>query len=109
MADRPIPGVERALVIAGSDRRGYIYGIYELLRRLGVSPWYWWLDASVAHLTLNDWIRANKDVDGVIDFDTAVRDPANPSALIPAYSDDWLHLNPTGYEAMGKFAADAIK
>lgn len=65
--------------------------------------------SEAARLTLNDWIRANKDVDGVIDFDAAVRDPSNPSALIPDYSDDWLHLNPAGYEAMGKFAADAIK
>lgn len=65
--------------------------------------------SEAARLTLNDWIRANKDVDGVIDFDAAVRDPSNPSTLIPDYSDDWLHLNPAGYEAMGKFAADAIK
>ena len=36
------------LVIAGSDRRGTIYGIYELSRQLGVSPWYWWADAPVA-------------------------------------------------------------
>jgi len=32
------------LVIAGSDKRGTIYGIYELSRQLGVSPWYWWAD-----------------------------------------------------------------
>lgn len=50
VADKPFPGVERALIIAGSDRRGSIYGIYELSRRLGVSPWYWWLDAPVRHL-----------------------------------------------------------
>ena len=36
------------VVIAGSDRRGTIYGIYELSRQLGVSPWYWWADAPVA-------------------------------------------------------------
>lgn len=33
-----------ALVIAGSDKRGTIYGIYELSEQLGVSPWYWWAD-----------------------------------------------------------------
>src|SRR6185437_10353291 len=32
------------LVIAGSDKRGTIYGIYELSEQLGVSPWYWWAD-----------------------------------------------------------------
>ncbi|MDE6786373.1 MAG: SGNH/GDSL hydrolase family protein, partial [Muribaculaceae bacterium] len=65
--------------------------------------------SEAARLTLNDWIRANKDVDGIIDFDELVRDPANPSALRPEYSDDWLHLNPAGYEVMGKFAAEQLK
>lgn len=65
--------------------------------------------SEAARLTLNDWIRANKDVDGIIDFDEVVRDPRNPSALRPEYSDDWLHLNPTGYEAMGKYAAEVLK
>ena len=37
------------LVIAGSDRRGCVYGIYELSRQMGVSPWYWWADIPVAH------------------------------------------------------------
>jgi hypothetical protein len=41
---RPMPGVERALVIAGSDRRGTMYGIYELSEQIGVSPWHWWAD-----------------------------------------------------------------
>ncbi|MDO4497007.1 MAG: glycosyl hydrolase 115 family protein, partial [Bacteroidales bacterium] len=36
------------VVIAGSDKRGTIYGIYELSRQLGVSPWYWWADMPVA-------------------------------------------------------------
>jgi hypothetical protein len=43
----PMPGVERALVIAGSDKRGTIYGIYELSEQIGVSPWYWWADVPV--------------------------------------------------------------
>ena len=44
----PIPGIRKALVIAGSDKRGTIYGIYELSRQMGVSPWYWWMDVPVA-------------------------------------------------------------
>lgn len=64
--------------------------------------------SEAARLTLNDWIRANKDIDGVIDFDEIVRDPANPSSLKSEYSDDWLHLNPAGYEAMGKCAAKVL-
>jgi len=42
--DAPLPGVKRALVITGSDKRGTIYGIYELSEQLGVSPWHWWAD-----------------------------------------------------------------
>ncbi len=40
----PFPKVEEALVIAGSDRRGTAYGIFELSKTIGVSPWYWWAD-----------------------------------------------------------------
>jgi hypothetical protein len=42
--ENPWPGIERALVIAGSDKRGTIFGMYELSRQIGVSPWYWWAD-----------------------------------------------------------------
>lgn len=45
--ENPFEGVEKALVIAGSDRRGTIYGIYELSEQMGVSPWYWWMDVPV--------------------------------------------------------------
>jgi len=44
----PIEGVGEALVIAGSDRRGTVYGIYELSEQIGVSPWYDWADVPVA-------------------------------------------------------------
>lgn len=43
----PLPGIENALVIAGSDKRGTIYGIYDLSEQIGVSPWYWWADVPV--------------------------------------------------------------
>ena len=42
----PLPGVERALVVAGADKRGTIYGLYELSEQIGVSPWYWWADVT---------------------------------------------------------------
>ena len=41
--------VNNQLVIAGSDRRGTIYGIYELSQQMGVSPWYDWADVPVEH------------------------------------------------------------
>ncbi|MGA2542077.1 MAG: glycosyl hydrolase 115 family protein [Verrucomicrobiota bacterium] len=44
VVDNPLPGVDAALVIAGSDRRGTIYGLYQLSEWIGVSPWYWWAD-----------------------------------------------------------------
>ncbi|SES27033.1 Glycosyl hydrolase family 115 [Streptomyces sp. yr375] len=47
VVERPAPGVDRALVIAGSDRRGTVYGIYDTSERIGVSPWYWWADVPV--------------------------------------------------------------
>lgn len=45
--EAPYDGVDRALVIAGSDKRGTVYGIYELSKQIGVSPWYWWADVPV--------------------------------------------------------------
>ncbi len=44
----PLPGVPSALVIAGSDRRGTAFGVYELSQSIGVSPWYWWSDVTPA-------------------------------------------------------------
>ncbi len=43
----PFAGVAQALVIAGSDRRGTAYGVLELSRQMGVSPWNWWADVPV--------------------------------------------------------------
>lgn len=43
----PLDGVDQALVIVGSDKRGTIYGIYELSEQIGVSPWYDWADVPV--------------------------------------------------------------
>jgi hypothetical protein len=45
--DQPLPGVDRALVIAGSDKRGTVFGIYDLSAEIGVSPWFWWADVPV--------------------------------------------------------------
>lgn len=45
--NRPFPGVSKALVVAGSDRRGVAYGLFSLSEKMGVSPWYWWADVPV--------------------------------------------------------------
>ncbi|MCR5792645.1 MAG: glycosyl hydrolase 115 family protein [Lachnospiraceae bacterium] len=47
LVDNPCAGVEKALVIVGSDKRGTIYGIYTLSEKIGVSPWYWWGDVGI--------------------------------------------------------------
>lgn len=59
----PMPGIESALVIAGSDRRGTIYGIYDLSEQLGVSPWYWWADVPVTKKD-NIYVSAGTYTDG---------------------------------------------
>ena len=53
-------------------------------------------------LEVNNWIRTTPEYDGYVDFDAAVRDPANPRRMLPQYdSGDTLHPNDAGYEAMG--------
>jgi len=47
VVDQPMEGIDQALVIAGSDKRGTIYGILEVSKQMGVSPWYWWADVPV--------------------------------------------------------------
>lgn len=44
---KPFKGVDKALVIVGSDRRGTAYGVFTLSKQMGVSPWYWWADVPV--------------------------------------------------------------
>ena len=46
IVQNPFPGVRRAFVIAGSDQRGTSFGIYDVSRQAGVSPWYWWDDVA---------------------------------------------------------------
>ncbi len=48
VVDNPFPDVERALVIVGSDKRGTMYGMFDVSSKMGVSPWYWWADVPVA-------------------------------------------------------------
>ena len=43
----PLPGVGKALVVVGSDRRGTAYGLFSISEAMGISPWYWWADAPV--------------------------------------------------------------
>ncbi len=47
VVQKPFPNIDTALVIFGSDRRGTAYGVFELSKQIGVSPWYWWADVPV--------------------------------------------------------------
>ncbi|GHH78489.1 hypothetical protein GCM10018793_29080 [Streptomyces sulfonofaciens] len=49
VVERPLAGVDRALVIVGSDQRGTIFGAYDVSLGIGVSPWYWWDDVRPVH------------------------------------------------------------
>lgn len=60
---KPMRGIDEALVVYGSDPRGTAYGIFEISRKLGVSPWVWWADVKPAQ---------RKEV--VIDIDKMVED-----------------------------------
>jgi len=44
VVENPFPNVPKALVIAGSDKRGTIYGMFDLSRQMGMSPWHFWSD-----------------------------------------------------------------
>ena len=66
VVDDPLPGVERALVIAGADPRGAVYGLYDLSEQIGVSPWHWWADVPVERReTLYLTAGARTDAPGV--------------------------------------------
>jgi lysophospholipase L1-like esterase len=64
---------------------------------------YYSADHEKGRSTINQWIRTTKMLDGVIDFDEAVRNPLDPEAMQSKFlfENDWLHLNAQGYETMG--------
>ena len=91
VVDNPAPGVERALVIAGSDMRGAIYGVYDLSRRMGVSPWYWWADVPVTQQSdLHITAGARHEAPGVRYRGIFLNDE-NPALL------DWVHATYGGF------------
>lgn len=59
----PLPGVDKALVIAGSDLRGTVYGLYDISEQIGVSPWWWFADVPVRNQT-GVWAMNTRKVQG---------------------------------------------
>lgn len=121
------PGVKSVIVLIGINDIGYssssapvtaadiIEGYRQLIMRAharGVSvlgatllPFegasYYSAAKDGVRQAVNNWIRGSGELDGVIDFDVAMRDPSRPSRLLPSYnSGDNLHPNDLGYQAM---------
>jgi lysophospholipase L1-like esterase len=64
-------------------------------------PGYYSEAKEAARQAVNKWIRTSGAFDGVIDFDVVMRDPDHPSRLLPRLaSEDHLHPNDAGYQAM---------
>ena len=63
VVSQPFPGVEKALVIVGSDKRGTIFGLFDLSRKIGVSPWYWWFDVPIP-VQPSLYVKAGRYVSG---------------------------------------------
>jgi lysophospholipase L1-like esterase len=126
-----IPGVTHVIILEGINDIGYfpstapgavsaeeiIFGYKQVIQRAherglvvfgatltpiegmgpGATP-----DMDVRRQAVNTWIRGSKVFDGVIDFDLATRDPAQPGRFLPLYdSGDHLHPSDAGYKAMG--------
>ncbi|MDE1914832.1 MAG: SGNH/GDSL hydrolase family protein [Sphingomonadales bacterium] len=85
--------------------RGHAHGIKVLLGTIlpykGAGYWSPWGDEQRAKV--NAWIRSQHEADGVVDFDRAIRNPADPQAFAPAYdSGDHLHPNDAGFAVMAR-------
>jgi lysophospholipase L1-like esterase len=88
----------RQLIKRAHARGLKIYGgtVTPFFNAIAINP-----QREVERQALNDWIRNSGAYDAVIDFEAAVRDPANPLRMLPQYdSGDSLHPNSAGYEAM---------
>jgi lysophospholipase L1-like esterase len=61
-------------------------------------------------VTVNQWIRTTREIDGVADYDRALQDPGNPLSLLPAYdSGDGIHPNDAGHEALARSIAVLLR
>lgn len=102
----PLPGVKRALVIAGSDRRGAAFALFAISRAMGVSPWYWWADVPVAKhaavfVTAGEHIQPSPSVQyrGIFfnDEDWGLR-PWAAKKMDPAVDNGKGNIGPRTYE-----------
>ncbi len=91
----------RQLIARAHERGVKIYGATLTPFEGTTIPGYYTAAGETKRQAVNAWIRGSGEFDAVIDFDRAVRDPANPGRMLAAYdSGDHLHPNDTGYQAM---------
>ena len=91
-------------LIARAHARGLKIMAATLLPYEGTTfPGYWTPEGETIRQAFNQWLRTSKEYDGVVDFDAVVRDPQNPTKILPRFdSGDHLHPSDAGYEAMAK-------
>jgi lysophospholipase L1-like esterase len=92
-------------LIARAHERGIVvYGCTLLpFKDSLIAPGFWTSEKEVKRHEVNEWIRTSGAYDAVIDLDKAVRDPAHPLQILPAYdSGDHTHPNDAGYKAMSQ-------
>jgi lysophospholipase L1-like esterase len=93
----------RQLIARAHERGLLIFGATVTPFRDTVIPGYYTEANEAKRLAVNRWIRTAGEYDGVIDFDRAVRDPAQPDRMLPQYdSGDHLHPNDAGMQAMAE-------
>lgn len=106
-ADQITDGLATMVAAASADDRRVFLGT--LLPFQGTMPPYYSEEGEAKRQAINAWIRANTDIEGVIDFDDVMGDAANPLAMPAAYdSGDHLHPNDQGYEVMADAAAERL-
>lgn len=98
-ADQIIAGL-RQLVERAHERGIVVFG--SPITPFG-EAYFYTEEGEATRQAVNDWIRTSGAYDAVIDFDAVVRDPDNPTRMLPAYdSGDHLHINDTGYQVMAE-------
>ncbi len=96
-----IIGGHRQLIARARERGLKIYGATLTPFEGTTFPGYYTAAGEAKRQAVNAWIRGSGEFDAVIDFDKAIRDPANPGRMLAAYdSGDHLHPNDAGYQAM---------
>jgi lysophospholipase L1-like esterase len=91
----------RQLIARAHERGMPVYGGTLTPFEGTVYPGWYTPEKEAVREAVNDWIRSSDEFDGVIDFERAVRDPAHPTRMLPAYdSGDHLHPNDLGMQAM---------